>query len=245
MRELRPVLSDVRSQTVESRISRRKMLGGLVLAAAGATVGPTLGRLQVAGAAAATKTIVGNTGGALPPFFSHLQSQGYQVAFGPILAPDGFPQASIQGTFVGVNGPYCMVNARESIVAVTTLPNSEVLSGGYLANGSLAELSVGDRLFIFTTVTESGERVAIRIEQNPRIYDLTVSAISGSNISGITLPSDQTPGVPLVLTVNNLTNFQPPSVPQVGSRIRVATIANAPWNAAEIVAMNVNMLSVS
>jgi hypothetical protein len=130
-----------------------------------------------------------------------------------------------------------MVNTGSSVVPVTVLPSTQVLAGGALSNGTLSPLSVGDRLFIFTTIVESGERVAIKVEQNPRLYDLTISTIAGSQITGTTLASDPTPGLSLQLTVNALTKFPQSSVPTAGSNIRAATISDS--QTGQVVAMNI------
>lgn len=211
------------SQLLSAPATRRKFLGRLLVATAGTVSVAGFSRPRMARAASGT-TVTPNG-----------------RVLGPILAPDGFPRASIQGTLVGTRGAYCMVNTGESVVPVTVLPSTQVLGRGALWNGATSALSVGDRVFIFTTIVESGERVAIKVEQNPRLYDLTVSSITGSEITGTTLPSDATPGLSLQLTVNALTQFQQSGAPQVGSNIRVATISDS--NVSEIIAMNVITLS--
>jgi|SRR5579884_1035866 len=212
---------DANSQAaMHQPVTRRKLLGGLLLATAGTAYAPGLIRPKVANAATAT-TI----------------SRGGHTAFlGPILAPDGFPQASLQGTFVGARGVYCLVNAGQGVVPVTVLPTTQVLAGGVLANGVLSALSIGDRLFIFTTIVESGERVAVKIEQNPRIYEIQVGSAAAAQIVGTTMANDPTPGLRLRLTVNALTTFAGGQVPPPGSRVRVATINDT--RSGEIVAMN-------
>jgi hypothetical protein len=212
------------SSLINGPLTRRKLLGGLLLATAGTASVAGLSLPRTARAATVnTMTRAGNP-----------------ITLGPILAPDGLPQASIQGTFAGVNGAYCLVNAGDSVVPVTVLPSTQVLAGGALANGSLSALAVGDHLFIFTTIVESGERVASKIEQNPRLYNLEVATITGSQIGGTTLSTDATPGIPLQLTVNALTNWPQTTVPQVGSNIRAATIRDS--NSRQVVAMNVTVL---
>ena len=228
---------------MQGHLTRRKVLGGLLLATAGTAVVSAGGRLQVAGAATGTKSRSPNMAASAITYRS-----GHPLVFGPLIASDGFPRASIQGTFVGFSSPYCMVNAAisgsSSVVPVTVVPNTQVLAGGVLSYGTLGQLSVGDRVFVFTSV-DSGERVAFKIEQNPRFYRLVVSAITAARISGITVPSDPTPGVAVQFATNSLTRFPQLSVPAVGSMIQVATISNAPSNASEIVAIGISMLSAS
>jgi hypothetical protein len=209
-------------------VTRRKLLGGMLVATAGAV--PVAGLLRPAMARSATTTSA-----------QTITRNGNTITLGPILAPDGFPQASIQGSYVGTRGGYCMVNTGNSVLPVPVLPATRVLAGGARRDGALSALSVGDAVFVFTTIADSGERVAVKIEQNPRLYNLEVSTISGSQIVGATLSPDPAPGRTLQLTVNALTNFAQSIVPQVGNRIRVATISDAKGR--ESVAMNVVVMS--
>lgn len=220
--------ADGKGSMLHVPLSRRRLIGNMLLVGAGTAAfagfsRPEVARAGTANAGANTITRGGNT-----------------VILGPILAPDGFPQASIQGAFVGVRGAYCMVNAGSSVVPVTILPSTQVLAGSAVRNGDLTALSVGDRVFIFTIIVESGERVAVTIEQNPRLYDLAVSTITASQIQGTTVASDATPGLSLQLAVNVLTRFAQLRVPQVGDTIRAATITDSATN--QVTAMNVFVL---
>jgi hypothetical protein len=206
-------------------ITRRKALGGLLFATAGtATAG--FGRPAVASAdATQTMTRAGKT-----------------IILGPINAPDGFPQASLEGIYAGSRGRYCMVIAANSVVPITVMPTTRVFAGGAAWAGALKPLAVGDRLFVFSRILESGERVASVIEQNPRIYKVVVTSIAGSELGATTVASDRAPGVSLTFVVNALTQFPQGSIPEVGSQLRVATISNAPVNPSQIVAMKMNWL---
>jgi len=211
-------------------VTRRKVLSSLLLTTAGAASLGVLDRPEVALASPVpnqTITRGGNT-----------------ICIGPIRAADGFPQASIQGTFAGVsgNGAYCMVNAGDSVVPVTVMPSTQLLSGGAIWNGTVSPLSPGDNVFIFTKIVESGDRVAITIEQNPRLYKLMVKDMSASVIRGQTLSSDPTPGAAVNLLTNPLTAFSQLGAPAVGTGIRVATVSNAPVNPTMVYAMQINPL---
>jgi len=177
-------------------ISRRRMLSGMVLGAAGTLVGDPLNLRRALAAAPwgspagklAAVTASGATG------LTALNNRG----------PDGFLRDSIGGSVATISSSSVVILAGPNQVPVPILLTSStrVLAGGDIRFGDASLANPGDKIVATTGWAPGGHRVASLVEINSATYWATVEQISGNVLTCRTSRYGSDPNSVVNLTLN-------------------------------------------
>jgi hypothetical protein len=194
-------------------ISRRRALGSLFVAAAGAAAAKPVSALLL-------ETGRGRDGG-------HLHTRqpvpaGPTVRY-PVLAADGFLPATVIGTYVRAVPPFVVLSAGSPAraVMVTIQPTTRVTAGGYRALGDMSRSKIGDELLVATLIDAVGKRVAVTVDANFRTYWGTVTNIAGNIITCQTGAYGASKWSTVTFDLAAYSQIDP-SLPQVGDPIYCA-----------------------
>ena len=214
-------------------LPRRKVLGGLVLASAGAVMGtsagPVMGKSVARAPLSPGNPMPSNPVSRLPEL-----PPGAREVTGMKFGPDGLPLATVRGYLIAADEQTCVVAVpgRSSPVRILLTPSTEVNAGGQFLLGTTEACANGDRLLIGTSIDRVGRRVANYIVQNLHCYWTTVNSISGNELYCTNSEYGEQPWAKVVVRLNELTKL-PHGAPWVNENLYVVSTGiqntNAVW----------------
>ena len=207
-------------------ISRRRMLSGMVLGAAGTLVGDPLSHGRALAVPLSGRLVSDSRAG---------KSAGLTASGARVLTahnnrgPDGFLRDSIGGSVATISGSAVVVLAGPNQVPVPILvtPSTRVLAGGDIRFGDASLANAGDRIVITTGWTPGGHRVASLVEINSATYWATVQKISGNVLTCRTSRYGSDPNSEVNLTLIEKTAVAN-RLPQVGQALYAVANKSTP-----------------
>ncbi len=213
-------------------IPRRRVLGGMVLGAAGTLAGAPLTRSRALARALSGRPVLSGTAGKAVALtasgvtaLTALNDRG----------PDGFLRYSIGGSVATVSASSLVVLAGPNQTPVPIILNSstKVLAVGDIRFGDATLDKGGDRVVATTGWTPTGQRVASLVEINSATYWATVQQVGGSVLTCLTSSHGSDPNSVVQLTLIPKTNVAN-RLPQVGQAIYAVANKSTPVAASKI-----------
>lgn len=200
---------------------RKKFLGGLFLASAGTALGVAGSASQRA--AAAVQAPYATKAANLPT-----SPDGRPAVWGPQIAADGFPKASITGVFIRTDGNviYLKTEKQAAPVGILIAPDTAVDAAGQSTMGDVSAVQRGDELFVGTYFDSLGRRVAGYAIANLKCYWATVTSIAGSRLECWTDYYGDAPDSKVSIMLTDSTRFIP-APPKVGNYIYAFATSSA------------------
>jgi hypothetical protein len=217
-------------------LSRRRMLGGMLVGGAGLAAGGLLPGGASAAAPAGRRLQLQADADGKQAALAAMGINGRTAAQAKATTPDGFLPDSITGLFAAARSSSFVLLAgpHQQPVTVGIGPNTHVWVADAHRLGDLRGCNVGDVVFAATSFGPLGGRVASFVEVNAAAYWATVTAVKGNTLVCTTASRrTEAPSSQIEIQITPMTTTES-GLPVAGNGIYCVATKSTPRNPSRI-----------